>query len=71
MFNFVAYNNSMSRRGPVPPGHSGHNGHMVLGPEHDMVGVNTRLGLPLCDNINVNRTSLRTPLLEDDRESCV
>lgn len=31
----------------------------------------TRLGLPLCDGITVNRTSLRTPLLEDDRESCV
>ena len=31
--------------------------------------------LPLCDNINVARTSVRssvrTPLLEDDRESCV
>ena len=33
--------------------------------------VNSRLGLPLCDNINLNRNSLRTPLLEDDRESCV
>ena len=32
---------------------------------------NSRLGLPLCDNINLNRNSLRTPLLEDDRESCV
>ena len=31
----------------------------------------SRLGLPLCDGITVNRTSLRTPLLEDDRESCV
>jgi len=30
-----------------------------------------RTGLPLCDGINVNRCSLRTPLLEDDRESCV
>jgi hypothetical protein len=31
----------------------------------------SRLGLPLCDGITMNRTSLRTPLLEDDRESCV
>ena len=34
-------------------------------------GSISRLGLPLCDGITVNRTSLRTPLLEDDRESCV
>ena len=33
--------------------------------------ANGRLGLPLCDNISLNRNSLRTPLLEDDRESCV
>ena len=37
----------------------------------DKAGSITRLGLPLCDGISVNRTSLRTPLLEDDRESCV
>ena len=55
---------SMSRRMPGP-GVSG------VGVDGDMVGLNTRMGLPLCDNINVNRSSLRTPLLEDDRESCV
>ena len=36
----------------------------------DMIGINTRLGLPLCDSIN-HVINLRTPLLEDDRESCV
>ena len=52
---------SVSRR---PPPSS-----LVLGPGDDD-GV-TRLALPLCDNIRAGATSLRTPLLEDDRESCV
>ena len=54
------------------------NSLMLGGPEEQgfsFTGMNsaslTRLGLPLCDGITVNRTSLRTPLLEDDRESCV
>ena len=47
---------------------------LVLGADHGD-GV-TRLGaqLPLCDNIQTvtsRGASLRTPLLEDDRESCV
>lgn len=68
-YTSVSAFNSISRR--VPPS------SLVLGQEpgydDDLIGVNTRLGLPLCDSINMNpnRASLRTPLLEDDRESCV
>jgi len=63
MYDYSAYKSmSMSRRMPGPG---------LSGVDSDMVGPNTRMGLPLCDNINVNRSSLRTPLLEDDRESCV
>ena len=63
--------NSISRR--VPPSSLVLGQQGPAGYEDDLIGVNTRLGLPLCDGINVNpnRASLRTPLLEDDRESCV
>lgn len=63
---FSSVLNSLSRRAAPP-------NSLILENEHrdDIIGVNTRLGLPLCDNINTIRPNLRTPLLEDDRESCV
>lgn len=66
--SFSSAYNSMMRPRPPP-------GSLVLGQADHDDGRMTRLGLPLCDNIQVSVTragaSLRTPLLEDDRESCV